>query len=184
MTYPYAAVEAALAELFRAKTDRQRRTFRARINHLQRLGVLELAPGKGRAAQYELDHVWRWMLALELAELGIAPATAAALIKAYWERALADIFRYAAKAIEAGKPDVYLWLKGPTLMSSSWNPKSDRFPGVPHIGSIGPSDLKDVLKSLQKDDPPRVCLVNLTARLRVLNAQLRHEGRDEARRPQ
>jgi hypothetical protein len=57
-------------------------------------------------------------------------------------------------------------------MSSAWNPKSDRFAGVPHIGSVGPSDLKVVLKWLKDGVPPRVCLVNLTARLRELHASL------------
>jgi predicted metal-dependent hydrolase len=181
MPYPYRSVEAALAELFRAKTDHQRRTFRARINHLQRLAVIELAPGKGRTAQYELEHIWRWLFCLELAEIGVAPATASALVQSYWKRALAKIFRDAQRAIETGKEDVFLWLCGSTLMSSAWNPASDRFAGVPHIGSIGASDFKGVLKFLKdgvsplklKDGlPPRVCVVNLTARLRVLNASL------------
>jgi len=181
MTYSYAAVEAALAELYCAKTDGQRRTFRARINHFQRLAVIDLAPGKGRAVQYELEHVWRWLFCLELAEIGVAPATAAALVQSYWKRALAEIFRDAQRAIETGKEDIFLWLCGSTLMSSAWNPGSDRFAGVPHIGSIGPSDFKGVLRFLKdgvspvklKDSlPPRVCLVNLTARLRVLNASL------------
>src|SRR5262245_26847246 len=171
MSYPYAAVEAALAELFRAKTDRQRRTLRARINHLQRLAVIDLAPGKGRAAHYELEHVWRWVFCLGLAEIGVAPATAAALVKAYWKQALAESFRDAQqRAIETGKEDLFLWLRGTTLMSSAWNRKSDRFPGVPHIGSVGPSDMKVVLKWLeQRGVPPQVCLVNVTAQLRVLN---------------
>jgi hypothetical protein len=181
MTYCYAAVEAALAELYRAKTDSQRRTFRARINHLQRLAVIDLAPGKGRAAQYELEHIWRWLFCLELAEVGVAPATALALVQRYWKPALAEIFRDAQRAIETGKEDVFLWFCGNSLMSLAWDPASDRFVGVPYIGSIGPSDFRVVLKFLKDGDlplklkdgiPPRVCVVNLTARLRVLNASL------------
>ena len=181
MPYPYRSVEAALAELFRAKTDSQRSTLRARINHLQRLAVIGLAPGKGRTAQYELEHIWRWVFCLELAEIGIAPATALALVQRYWKPALAEIFCDAQRAIETGKEDVFLWLCGNSLMSLAWEPDSDRFAGVPHIGSIGPSDFKGVLKFLKdgvspvklKDSlPPRVCLVNLTSRLRVLNASL------------
>src|SRR5262245_38182152 len=145
MSYPYAAVEAALAELFRAKTDSQRSTLRARINHLQRLAVIDLAPGKGRAVQYELEHVWRWLFCLALAEVGVGPATAAALVQSYWKRGLAEIFCDAQRAIETWKEDIFLLLCGNTLMSSGWNTDSDRFAGVPHIGSIGPSDFKVVL---------------------------------------
>ena len=120
--YPYAAVEAALADLYRAKSEDQRRTLRARINHLQRLEVIDVAPGKGRALAYEQDHIWRWMFCFELAEFGVTPATAAALIAAHW-KVLASIFRSAHRAVEGEKEDVFLYVRGPRLMSAAWNPE-------------------------------------------------------------
>src|SRR5262249_9683582 len=74
-----------------------------------------------------------------------------------------------------GKPDVCLWLPGTTLMSSAWHRKADRFPGVPEIGSINPSDPSDrkvLLDWLQNGDQPRLCILNLSIRLRALDAAL------------
>jgi hypothetical protein len=87
---------------------------------------------------------------------------------------LHDFFQHAAKAIEIKKPDVCVWIPGPTLMSCAWD-RRDRFGGVPNIGTIVPSepaDLKVIMECLQKVDQPRLCIVNLSARLRVLNAAL------------
>jgi hypothetical protein len=173
-TFSYGTVETALATIFRVKTARQRLTFKARLTHLQKLHVLDLTPGKGRAAKYRLEDVWRWMFALELAQLGVGPAVAVALIKAYWARALVDFFQHAAKAIEIKKPDVCVWIPELTLMSSAWD-RRDRFGGVPSIGTItpsDPSDLKVIMRCLHKADQPRLCIMNLSARLRVLNAAL------------
>ena len=172
--YPYFAVEAALGELYRAKTEVQRRTLRGRINNLQRLGIIELAPGKGRALLYELDHIWRWVLCLELAEFGITPAVQAALIASYWKSPLSAFFRSAQRAVESGKLDVFLYIRGHALMSAAWNPDPHKFAGAPHIGKFNPSDIERVLKWLDEDEhnPPRLSIVNLSARLRMLNKEL------------
>jgi hypothetical protein len=172
--YPYSVVEAALGELFRAKTESQRRTLRGRINHLQRLGVIDAAPGKGQALQYEQDHIWRWVFCFELAEYGVTPAVQAALVASYWKPVLGGIFRSALRAVETGKPDVFLYIRGPALMSAAWNQEPHRFAGVPHIGKFTASDFGLVLEWLEKDErtPPRLSIVNLSARLRVLNKAL------------
>jgi hypothetical protein len=172
--YPYSVVEAALGELFRAKTETQRRTLRGRINHLQRLGVIDAAPGKGRALQYEQDDIWRWVFCFELAEYGVTPVVQAALVASYWNPLLGGIFRSAQRAIETGKPDVFLYIRGTALMSAAWNPDPHKFAGVPHIGKFKPSDIELVLKWLGEDEhsPPRLSIVNLSARLRVLNKSL------------
>jgi hypothetical protein len=181
--YPYAAVEAALAELYRAKTEAQRRTLRARINHLQRLEVIDVTPGKGKALQYEQDHIWRWMFCFELAEFGVTPAVAAALVATYWKQVLGGIFRSAQRAVDTEKEDVFLYIRGSGLMSAAWNPEPNRFAAVPHIGQFTPSSIKLVLKWLQDDKhiPPRLCIVNLSGRLRILKRSLKAAARDSAR---
>ena len=171
--YPYATVEAALADLYRAETETQRRTLRARINHLQRLEVIDVAPGKGKALQYERDHIWRWMFCFELAEFGVTPAVAAALVATYWKQILVGIFRSAQRTIDAKKEDVFLYIRGSALMSAAWNPQSNRFAAVPHIGKFAAGDAGLVLKWLQDEGvAPRLCIVNLSARLRVLKKSL------------
>jgi hypothetical protein len=172
--FTYSVVETALSTLFRAKTARQRVTFKARITHLQKLHIIDRTPGKGRAVEYQLEDVWKWMFALELAEVGIAPTVAAKVIKTYWSRALVDMFKHAARAHEIKKPDDCVWLPGVTLMSTAWD-RRDRFGGVPNIGTIVPSvsaDQKEIMDFLEKADQPRLCMVNLSSRLRALNAAL------------
>ena len=172
--YPYFAVEAALGELYRAKTEAQRRTLRGRINNLQRLGIIELAPGKGQALPYERDHIWRWVFCLELAEYGHTPAVQAALVASYWKPVLSGIFRSAQRAVEAGKSDVFMYIRGAALMSAAWNQEPHRFAGVPYIGKFTSSDIGLVLEWLENDErtPPRLSIVNLSARLRMLNKAL------------
>ena len=182
-SYPYAAVETALGELYRAKSEDQRRTLRARINHLQRLGVIDASPGKGKALQYEQDHIWRWVFCLELAEFGVTPAVAAGLVATYWKQVLGTNFRSTQGAVEKEKEDVFLYIRGSGLMSAAWNPESNRFAGVPHVGKFTASSIKLVLEWLQddKDIPPRLCIVNLSGRLRILNKSLKAAARDSAR---
>ena len=172
--YPYSAVEAALGELFRAKTEAQRRTLRGRINHLQRLGVIDAAPGKGWALQYEQDDIWRWVFCFELAEYGVTPAVQAALVARYWKPVLGGIFRSAERAVTTGKPDVFLYIRGSALMSAAWNKEPHRFADVPYIGKFTSADVGHVLEWLEKDEPtpPRLSIVNLSARLRMLNKAL------------
>jgi hypothetical protein len=172
--HPYSAVEAALAELYCARTETQRLTLRSRINNLQRIGVIDAAPGKGKALLYGLDQIWRWVFCFELAEFGLTPAVQAALVASYWKSHLGGIFRSAQRAVKTGKPDVFLYVRGSALMSAAWNQEPHRFAGVPHIGKFTSSDIGLVLEWLEKDEgtPPRLCILNLSARLRMLNNAL------------
>ncbi len=178
-THPFSAVFSALAGLYEAETDAQRATLKARINHLQRLQVIGASPGKGRALQYQMDHVWRWVFCLELAEFGVAPATAAALVARYWDSHIARIFRKAQRAVRTGKDPVFLCIRGAGLMSAAWRLESDQFADVPHLGEFTPGSADVVLGWLTSEEervPPRISIVNLSARLRVLLGGLeKHE---------
>jgi hypothetical protein len=100
----------------------------------------------------------------------VTPAVATALVASYWKPVLSGIFRSAERA---GKEDVILYVRGSALMSAAWNLESHRFAGAPHIGKFTPSSINLVLQWLEDDRvAPRVCIVNLSARLRVLNKSL------------
>jgi hypothetical protein len=174
-TYPFSTVFGALAVLYEAESDAQRATLKARINHLQKLEVIGKSPGKGRALQYEIDHVWRWVFCLELAEFGISPATAAALVAAYWKSHLVGIFHRAQKAIKTQGTPIFLFIRGAGLMSAAWRPKKNRFDDVPHVGQFTAETSDTILKWMKDDQEraaPRISAVNLSARLRVLFAEL------------
>ena len=97
----YSVVEQALAQVYRAGDDEKRRSeFRARINSLQRLGVLgeDFKVGKGQKLTYRVEHIERWLCCLELAELGISPTIAGKLVIAHWTR-LAAIFKAAQRTV-------------------------------------------------------------------------------------
>lgn len=175
-SYSFAAVFGAVAALYEAETDAQRATLKARINRIQKLQVIGVSPGKGRALQYEFDHIWRWVFCLELAEFGVGPATASALIDTYWASHLASIFRTAQRAVEIGGDAVFLYIRGAGLMSAAWRPKNHRFDSVPHVGKFTAKDANLVLDWLKDDQErvaPRICVVNLSARLRLLLAELK-----------
>src|SRR5271167_5285064 len=70
--YSYAQVESALGTLFRVPATALG-SFRGRVRHLQRIGLVDVAPGKGRRISYSPMQANEWMLALYLADLGVDP---------------------------------------------------------------------------------------------------------------
>jgi hypothetical protein len=176
LTFAYATVERALAEIYRANTDKVRQTaFRARINGLQREGVLGRAVrvGKGTKASYTVEQIERWLCCLELAELGISPTIAARLVIKCWS-SLAPIFKAAQRTTnrEPSSDDVILFLADVHLMSGNWSAEKE-FPGVPAINHCTLRKLPDNVKALMDDAPrSRVLVTNLSARLRQFHEVL------------
>jgi len=85
MSFTYAQVEAALARLFNADPEVQRKTFRARIVHLRRVGIpLGFSPGRGKRIAYELEQVYQLGLCLELEEMGLDPSLISRLMVKFW----------------------------------------------------------------------------------------------------
>jgi hypothetical protein len=106
MAWVYAEVEDALARMCRVRADVQKKAFRGKIQHFQKLGVpLNLKPGKGKKNSYTEDEVFQWALCLELAEYGVHPSTIADTIRAYWKSHLLAAFRE-ARQNETPKDDV------------------------------------------------------------------------------
>jgi hypothetical protein len=173
----YSAVEQALAKTYGANDDKLRETaFRARINSLQRLGVLgqKVRVGKGQKVTYGVEQMERWLACLELSELGISPTVAGKLVIRYWSKKFAPIFK-AAQGTATQKPgldDVILYLGAVHLMSGSWSSERD-FPGVPNINHCRLRELPDHMRAWM-DDPPlsRMLITNLSARLRQFHGAL------------
>src|SRR5271165_6202270 len=63
--YSYAEVEGALGTLF-GVTASAKGSFRGRVRHFQRIGLVEVAPGRGRRIWYTRVQAGEWMLALYL----------------------------------------------------------------------------------------------------------------------
>jgi hypothetical protein len=145
--YSYAEVESALGALFHVPTSAQG-SFRARVRHLQRIGLIEDAPGKGRRITYTRFQTTEWMLALLLAELGVDPIVIVKSIKAE-RRQLREWIGEATDAEALGGNQVFLAAR-PALMSDAWASKQSpgilRFeklrkrppPKPPMAGSIAP----------------------------------------------
>jgi hypothetical protein len=166
------------------------------LNNLQKLGVLGEAARVGRGAPlvYTPIELHRLVVAIELCELGVPPATAAALVANYWESKLTAICGDAERnnpAVHGGEPidpadDTVLYLGGISLRTGSL--KGARSPSIPNIDSCElrdlPSHMAQWMKSPDEnraDLPPRALVVNLSARLRAFHDALAPHYMDELR---
>src|SRR5206468_9926217 len=71
-TFAYAEIETALA-LLHGVPDNVRGTFKSRLKHFQRIGVVPSSPGKAQKIEYRIGDAARWAVCFEFAELGIPP---------------------------------------------------------------------------------------------------------------
>jgi hypothetical protein len=178
LTFSYAVAERAMARVYRADTDKVRAAaFRARINHLQRTRVLDASVrvGKGTKASYTVEQMERWLMCLELAELGISPTIAARVIIKCWKQ-FAPIVKAAQHSVsDQGHnllDDVILYFADVHLMSGSWT-KEKEFPGVPNINRCTLRQLADQMKMFMDDERrSRVLVTNLSARFRQFHEAL------------
>ena len=70
--FSYGEVEAAIRSLHTVPGGR-RGTFKARVRHLQRLGLLPSSPGRGIKIDYEVADAWRWAVCFALIQCGLPP---------------------------------------------------------------------------------------------------------------
>jgi hypothetical protein len=197
LQFPYRVVEPALATSYGIPEAARESGFRSMLNNLQKLGVLGEAARVGRGAPlvYTPLELHRLVVAIELCELGVPPATTAALIANYWESHLKAICRDAERnnpAVRGGEridpgDDVLLYLGGVSLRTGSL--KGARSPSIPNINRCKLRDLPRHIVLWMKMDPddnpvdlpPRALVVNLSARLRTFHAALLRPYMDELR---
>jgi hypothetical protein len=81
--FTYSQVESALARIHNVP-ETFLGTFRSRIKHFQRIGIVPASPGKGKKISYERPHIYYWALCLEFVECGIDPTEIKRLINGFW----------------------------------------------------------------------------------------------------
>jgi hypothetical protein len=145
--YTYAEVERALGMFFGAPASAWG-SFRGRVRHFQRIGLVEVTPGKGRRIAYTSVQAAEWMVALLLAELGIDPVVIVESI----QRERTQLRRWIAEATDdkaLGGDEVFLAAL-PALMSSAWASKQSA--GILKFSKFRRGDW--ALKSPRLSPPP------------------------------
>ena len=172
----HSVVEAALARAYNVP-DKAIGAFRARVGLLQKRGLFgaKNMPGRGKALSYGADQFHRLVFACELVEFGVAPSVVLDLIKARWERRIAEIFQRAEKAAmrDPSDDDIVLHMGGVQLMAYAL------VDTVPNVNSCPLRKLPDNIRmwmTMEPDDPaglpPRALIVNLSMRLRAFHRAL------------
>jgi hypothetical protein len=182
LQFSYGTVERALAASYGIPEAVRKTGFRGMLNNLQKLGALGEAARVGRGAPlvYTPTELHRFIVAIELCELGVPPATTVALIDGYWAK-FESICNRAEKnnpAIHGGVPidpndDIVIYLGGVSLRTGSL--KGARSPSIPNINHCKLRDLSGHMVQWIGDTtelPPRALVVNLSARLRSFHAAL------------
>jgi hypothetical protein len=188
ITISYGSIERGLATSYGVPETARAGGFRSMLANLQKLGVLGEAArvGRGTPLAYTPDMLHRFVIALELGELGVPPATTAALIDNYWDSKLRAICRKAEEnnpAIRGGRPidpgdDVVIYLGGVGIRTSTL--KGARVPAVPAINQCKLRELQArIIRWMTMEGPndalglaPRALVLNLSARLRSVHAAL------------
>jgi hypothetical protein len=129
--YPYGKIERALITFFGLDADRSG-PLRGRLKHLSQLG-LGVRAGKGARVQYSLEQACQWLMALLLAELGIAPTVIVTLIEDHWKVIARPVWR---AQHEASKDNHQYLAIRPRLMSGPWLGKDHPLATVSWIGSF------------------------------------------------
>jgi hypothetical protein len=131
--YPYARIERALAAVFDIAADR-RGPLKARLKHLNMLGLPGLKVGKGQRVAYSLEHVSQWMICLLIEETGADPTVAARLVKETWGHGIGD---WARRAMDEESEDNHVFLKlRPQLMTGPWVHETSPLATIRSIGGF------------------------------------------------
>jgi hypothetical protein len=170
-TVSYWKVEHALVHVHGIAPDDVSR-FRSRFGALQKGGLFGAAnqPGKGTKLVYTPDLIHRAVLAIELSQVGVAPAVILRLINDFWDSRLRAICEEAEREVmhpSRGGGDIVLFLAGISLVS-----EGER--AVPNINHAPMRKLSARMELALSGDklPGRVLVINLTAQLRKFHNAL------------
>jgi hypothetical protein len=179
-TISYGLLEKALAVAYGIPESAREAGFRGWVTNLQKLGLFgaHTRVGRGSTVQYGPDELHRLVVALELSEAGIPPASVVSLINAYWEPKIKDIVMTAERTVEREGPpgdDIVLHLGGISLRSGLL--KGARSPAAPNINHCRLGELPHYVAMWMKMGPhdpvpPRAVILNLSERLRRFHTAL------------
>src|SRR3954468_19291233 len=186
MPFTYAQVEATLARLFDADPEVQRKTFRARIVHLRRVGIpLGFSPGRGKRIAYELEQVYQLGLCLELEEMGLDPSLISRLMETFWANMLYPLLIEEEQELgfslgPVDIPDDLLFAIYPKFMSGQW----DRHPyspeGFQEFVDFRPFRFDKAVEGAKAAlSASRTCTLNLSAFIRSIRQSLMEVGAGE-----
>jgi hypothetical protein len=116
--YPYQRVERALCAVFEIPSN-QRSRLRARIKHMQKLGLKAAERPADARAEYEREGVDQWLVALAMMDYHIDPVLAVKTVQANWRRGkdgkprgteLVEIVRMARESTDENEHGIFLTL--------------------------------------------------------------------------
>jgi hypothetical protein len=164
-TFRYAVVEQALMAIHGFVEQKKRALFRARLIHFQRLKIVPASPGKGRRIAYRREDIFRWAMALEFAEFGMAPTEIKKILDMNW-------IRIAPALLEArDEVDKYLFFHPKLLgrLSPAEERETSLKLGAPYSITLEIiSDLADLGRQA-KTDQARLFLDRVRARYGMIN---------------
>lgn len=84
-SFLFSQIEELLAEVHHISPDK-RVAFQGRLKHFQREKNFPTGqrPGKGRAIKYEVDHLFKMVIAMELVQAGMPPKLAVEIVEHNW----------------------------------------------------------------------------------------------------
>lgn len=181
LEFSFADVERSLASAHSIASDR-RSAFAGRLKHLQRL---KFPPGtntgRGRAATYQVEHIWLLGLVLEINQMGVAPERAVDVVQYNLSR-VADGTLNASKDCSGDFPSkhAHVFFFDPAGLGDLMDkprpirdvlPAAHGWPQDRASGSfvyIGPAEYKKELDRFSKGMRRRAGMINIAALLITL----------------
>jgi hypothetical protein len=162
--FSYGQLEAAIRSLHDVPPERAG-TFKARIRHFQRIGLVPSSPGKGIKIEYEVADAWKWAICFELAEAGLMPEAIKSILGAAGRK-------LTISSAGAGHPaeDQIFWLRAEFL---SWHLDHlpDWYDNKVRLNVVPVSRVADV--AFKQEGAGRVLMLNLTKLKRDLFTALK-----------
>lgn len=161
--FKYGQVEGAIASLHNVAPAAMG-TFKSRLKHFQRIGVVPSSPGKGQKLRYKVADAITWALCFEFTELGLPPEQTRDLLRL----CVRELFRPFEGPVQ--NEDLIFVLHGNFL---EWRLKPQgalKGEGATSFGTIPVSRVAD--RVFQSGRLPRVIMINLTHLKRELGKAL------------
>jgi hypothetical protein len=163
ITFKYKQVEEAIASLHNIPASAMK-TFKGRIKHFQRIGLVPSSPGKGQRIEYRAIDAVRWALCFEFAELGVQPEHIKGIIS-FCGWALFESFKGPVQQVD----EIFL-LRGDFIEKHLSGDAVKDFTG--QFGMFGTVPISEAVNFIEKEKFTRAIMVNMTHIKRELGAAL------------